>query len=42
LETIASGTKTPDLGGHAGTSEFTGAVIDRIATKLDAWSSLGS
>jgi isocitrate/isopropylmalate dehydrogenase len=42
LETIASGTKTPDLGGHAGTTEFTGVVVDRIRTKLDVWSSLGS
>ncbi|HEY4277928.1 MAG TPA: isocitrate/isopropylmalate family dehydrogenase [Conexibacter sp.] len=42
LEAIASGTKTPDLGGHAGTTEFTDAVIDRIQTKIEVWSSLGS
>jgi isocitrate/isopropylmalate dehydrogenase len=42
LETIASGVKTPDLGGHAGTTEFTDAVVDRIRTKLEVWSSLGS
>jgi isocitrate dehydrogenase (NAD+) len=42
LETIASGTKTPDLGGHAGTTEFTDAVIERIRTKLEVWSSLGA
>jgi isocitrate/isopropylmalate dehydrogenase len=42
LETVASGVRTPDLGGSAGTSEFTDAVIQRIATKLDVWSSLGS
>jgi isocitrate/isopropylmalate dehydrogenase len=42
LETIASGTKTPDLGGHSGTTEFTDAVIERIRTKLEVWSSLGS
>ncbi|MGH2910378.1 MAG: isocitrate/isopropylmalate family dehydrogenase [Solirubrobacteraceae bacterium] len=42
LETIAAGVKTPDLGGHAGTTEFTGAVVERIAAKLDVWSSLGS
>jgi isocitrate/isopropylmalate dehydrogenase len=42
LETIASGTKTPDLGGHSGTTEFTAAVVERVATKLDVWSSLGS
>ena len=27
LETVAAGTRTPDLGGHAGTTEFTDAVI---------------
>jgi isocitrate dehydrogenase (NAD+) len=42
LETVASGLKTPDLGGHAGTTEFTSAVVDRVHTKLDVWSSLGS
>jgi isocitrate dehydrogenase (NAD+) len=40
LETVASGIKTPDLGGHAGTTEFTDAVIDRVRTKLEIWSSL--
>ena len=33
LETVASGVKTFDLGGSAGTTEFTTAVIDRIHTK---------
>jgi isocitrate dehydrogenase (NAD+) len=42
LETVAAGTKTPDLGGHAGTTEFTSAVVERVRTKLDVWSSLGS
>ncbi len=42
LETVATGTKTPDLGGHAGTTEFTDAVIERVRTKLEVWSSLGS
>jgi isocitrate dehydrogenase (NAD+) len=42
LETIASGVKTPDLGGHAGTAEFTTAVVGRVRTKLEVWSSLGS
>ncbi len=42
LETVASGTRTPDLGGHAGTAEFTDAVIAAIARKLDIWSSLPS
>jgi isocitrate dehydrogenase (NAD+) len=40
LETVAAGTKTPDLGGHAGTTEFTDAVIERIRTKLEVWSAL--
>jgi isocitrate dehydrogenase (NAD+) len=42
LETLAAGVRTSDLGGHAGTTEFTTAVIDRIHTKLDVWSSLGA
>jgi len=40
LETVADGTKTPDLGGHAGTTEFTDAVVERVRTKLEIWSSL--
>jgi len=42
LETVASGVKTPDLGGHSGTTEFTDAVVDRVRTQLEIWSSLGS
>ncbi len=42
LETVASGVKTPDLGGHHGTTEFTDAVVERVRTKLEVWSSLGS
>jgi isocitrate dehydrogenase (NAD+) len=42
LETAAAGVRTPDLGGHAGTTEFTDEVMSRVRTKLDAWSSLGS
>jgi len=42
LETVASGVRTSDLGGHAGTTEFTDAVISLLTRKLDAWSSLGS
>ncbi len=41
LETVAAGTRTPDLGGHAGTTEFTDAVIELIRRKLEVWSSLG-
>jgi isocitrate/isopropylmalate dehydrogenase len=40
LEAVGSGTRTPDLGGHAGTTEFTDAVIERVRTKLDVWSAL--
>ncbi len=42
LETVASGVKTPDLGGHHGTTEFTDAVVERVRTKLEVWLSLGS
>jgi len=30
----AAGVRTPDLGGHAGTTEFTGDVIDRVRAAL--------
>jgi isocitrate/isopropylmalate dehydrogenase len=40
LETVAAGIRTPDLGGHSGTTEFTDAVLERVRTKLDVWSSL--
>src|SRR5215217_4967061 len=42
LETTAGGTKTLDLGGHATTTEFTDAVVEKIRTKVEIWSSLGS
>jgi isocitrate/isopropylmalate dehydrogenase len=42
LEATAAGIRTPDLGGHASTSEFTTEVVGRIRTKLDVWSSLGA
>jgi len=42
LEATATGVRTPDLGGHATTSEFTDEVIARVRTKVDVWSSLGS
>jgi isocitrate dehydrogenase (NAD+) len=42
LETTATGVKTIDLGGHATTTEFTDAVIEKVRTKVDVWSSLGS
>jgi isocitrate/isopropylmalate dehydrogenase len=40
LQTVASGIRTPDLGGHAGTTEFTDAVIELVRRKLDSWASL--
>ncbi len=42
LEATASGVRTPDLGGHASTTEFTSDVVSRVRTKIDIWSSLGS
>ncbi|MTD43341.1 isocitrate dehydrogenase [Conexibacter sp. W3-3-2] len=42
LEATAAGVRTPDLGGHVGTTEFTSDVIARIRTKIEVWSSLGS
>jgi isocitrate dehydrogenase (NAD+) len=42
LETVGSGCKTIDLGGHAGTTEFTDAVVARTASKLEIWDSLGT
>jgi isocitrate/isopropylmalate dehydrogenase len=42
LEATASGVRTPDLGGHATTTEFTDDVIARVRTKLDVWASLGA
>jgi isocitrate dehydrogenase (NAD+) len=40
LEATATGVRTPDIGGHAGTSEFTSEVISRVRTKIDIWASL--
>ena len=42
LEATATGVRTPDLAGHATTSEFTDEVVSRVRTKVDIWSSLGS
>jgi isocitrate dehydrogenase (NAD+) len=41
LETTASGVRTVDLGGHASTTEFTDAVIEKVRTKVEIWASLG-
>ncbi|HEX5273651.1 MAG TPA: isocitrate/isopropylmalate family dehydrogenase [Candidatus Rubrimentiphilum sp.] len=40
LEAVHEGVATSDLGGHASTTDFTDAVIDRVKRKLDVWSSL--
>ena len=40
LEAVAEGVRTADLGGHAGTREFTDEVIRRVRSKLDVWASL--
>jgi isocitrate dehydrogenase (NAD+) len=40
LEAVATGVRTPDLSGHAATSEFTTEVISRVRTKIDIWASL--
>ena len=42
LETTHAGTKTVDLGGHATTTEFTDAVLEKIRTKVEIWSTLGA
>ena len=42
LETTAGGVKTFDLGGQATTTEFTDAVVEKIRTKIEIWSSLAS
>jgi isocitrate dehydrogenase (NAD+) len=40
LEAVAEGVRTADLGGHAGTIEFTDDVIRRTKTKLEVWSAI--
>ena len=40
LEAVSEGVRTADLGGHAGTSEFTDEVIRRTRTKLEIWSTI--
>jgi isocitrate/isopropylmalate dehydrogenase len=42
LEAVAAGVRTPDLAGHASTTEFTDEVISRVRVKIEAWSSLGT
>jgi isocitrate/isopropylmalate dehydrogenase len=40
LEAVADGIRTADLGGYAGTTEFTDEVIRRTRQKLEIWSAL--
>jgi len=40
LEAVAGGVRTADVGGHAGTSEFTDEVIRRVRAKLEVWAAL--
>jgi len=42
LEATAAGVRTPDLGGHASTTEFTDEVVARVRTKIEVWSTLGA
>jgi isocitrate/isopropylmalate dehydrogenase len=40
LEAVSDGVRTADLGGHAGTTEFTDEVIRRVRAKLEVWATL--
>src|SRR6478609_1372525 len=40
LEAVAQGSRTADLGGHLGTTEFTDEVIGRVRAKLEVWASI--
>jgi len=40
LEAVSEGIRTADLGGHAGSREFTDEVIRRTRSKLEVWASL--
>lgn len=40
LEAVSQGIRTADLGGHAGTTEFTDEVISRTRSKLEVWAAL--
>jgi isocitrate dehydrogenase (NAD+) len=42
FEATAAGVRTPDLGGHASTTEFTSDVVSRVRTKIDVWASVGT
>ena len=40
FETVLDGIRTADLGGSAGTTEFTDEIIRHVRTKLEVWSAL--
>jgi len=40
LEAVSQGVRTADLGGHAGTTEFTDEVIRLVKSKLEVWETL--
>lgn len=40
LEAVAAGIRTTDLGGDAGTREFTDEVIARVRSKLEVWATM--
>src|SRR5437763_3631326 len=40
LEAVAQGVRTADLGGHAGTVEFTDEVGRRVKSKLEVWAAV--
>src|SRR3954469_13419605 len=40
LEAVSQGVRTADLGGHAGTTEYTDEVIRRVKSKLEVWAAL--
>jgi isocitrate/isopropylmalate dehydrogenase len=41
FEAVFDATRTPDLGGHATTTDLTDEVIRRVKSKLEVWSTLG-
>ena len=41
LEAVFEGHRTPDLGGTAGTTEFTNEVIRRVGSKIEVWRTMG-
>lgn len=40
FEALRADVRTPDLGGHTGTKEFTDEIIKRVQTKLEVWEAM--